>query len=90
MFNALPYNAGGDLEHVNFFTGPFGINQALQAHDGETNAVLSSGWGAANASLLLMQLQAKRILPCRKPCTSSTTTSPVLMAGSGRDIRGLR
>jgi hypothetical protein len=60
MFNALPYNAGGDLEHVNFFTGPFGINQALQAHAGETNAVLSSGWGAANASLLLMQLQAQK------------------------------
>jgi hypothetical protein len=60
MFNALPYNPGGDLEHVNFFTGPFGINQALQAHDGETNAVLSSGWGAANASLLLMQMQAQK------------------------------
>jgi PE-PPE domain len=60
MFNAPPYNAGGDLAHVNFFTGPFGINQALQAHDGETNAVLSSGWGAANASLLLMQLQAQK------------------------------
>src|SRR6476469_6501793 len=44
MFNALPYNAGGDLDHVNFFTGTFGINQALQGHDGETNAVLSSGW----------------------------------------------
>ena len=60
IFNALPYNPGGDLEHVNFFTGPFGINQALQAHAGETNAVLSSGWGAANASLLLMQLQAQK------------------------------
>jgi hypothetical protein len=60
MFNALPYNAGDDLEHVNFFTGPFGINQALQEHDGETNAVLSSGWGAAKASLLLMQLQAQK------------------------------
>jgi hypothetical protein len=60
MFNALPYNPGGDLEHVNFFTGPFGINQALQAHDGESNAVLSSGWGAANASLLLMHLQAQK------------------------------
>jgi hypothetical protein len=60
MFNALPYNSGGDLEHVNFFTGPFGINQALQAHDGEPNAVFSSGWGAANASLLLTQLQAQQ------------------------------
>jgi hypothetical protein len=60
MFNASPYNTGDNLEHVNFFTGPFGINQALQAHDGETNAVLSSGWGAANASLLLMQLQAQK------------------------------
>jgi hypothetical protein len=59
MFNAPPYNTGDDLEHVNFFTGPFGINQALQAHSGEDNAVLSSGWGAANASLLLMALQAQ-------------------------------
>jgi hypothetical protein len=59
MFNEPLYNTGG-LEHVNFFTGPFGINQALQAHDGEPNAVLSSGWGAANASLLLMQLQAQK------------------------------
>jgi hypothetical protein len=60
LFNQLPYNAGDDLERVNFFTGPFGINQALQAHAGEDNAVLSSGWGAANASLLLMALQAEK------------------------------
>lgn len=59
LFNATPYNTGDDLLHVNFFTGPFGINQALQAHDDERNAVLSSGWGAANASLLLMALQAQ-------------------------------
>ena len=57
MFNAPPYNTGDDLLHVNFFTGPWGINRALQDHSGETNAVLSSGWGAANASLLLMKLQ---------------------------------
>jgi hypothetical protein len=55
-FNAPPYNMGNDLVHVNFLTGPFGINQALQANSGEQNAVLASGWGAANASLLLMQL----------------------------------
>src|SRR5258708_2679354 len=60
MFNEPPYNTGDDLVHVNFFTGPFGINQALQAHSGEDNAVLSSGWGAANASLLLMALQAQK------------------------------
>ena len=60
VFNGLPYNTGGNLEHVNFFTGPLGINQALQAHDDETNAVLSSGWSAANTSLLLMQLQAQK------------------------------
>ncbi|MFG1932694.1 PE-PPE domain-containing protein [Mycobacterium sp. NPDC048908] len=60
LFNAPPYNPGDDLLHVNFFSGPFGINQALQAHSGEDNAVLSSGWGAANASLLLMALQATK------------------------------
>jgi hypothetical protein len=59
LFNAAPYNTGDDLLHVNFFTGPFGINQALQANDDEPNAVLASGWGAANASLLLMALQAQ-------------------------------
>jgi hypothetical protein len=59
MFDKPPYNSGDDLVNVNFFTGPFGINQALQAHTGEDNAVLSSGWGAANASLLLMALQAQ-------------------------------
>ncbi|GAC1636720.1 MAG: hypothetical protein NVS4B6_05400 [Mycobacterium sp.] len=50
---------------MNFFTGPLGIDQALQAHAGETDAVLSSGWGAANASLLLMELQAQKspVLP---------------------------
>jgi hypothetical protein len=58
-FNAPPYNMGNDLVHVNFLTGPFGINQALQANSGEPNAVLASGWGAANASLLLMQLNAQ-------------------------------
>jgi hypothetical protein len=60
VFNQPPFNTGDDLERVNFFTGPFGINQALQAHAGEDNAVLSSGWGAANASLLLMALQAQK------------------------------
>jgi hypothetical protein len=59
LFNAPPYNTGGDIVHVNFFTGPSGINQALQANAGEPNAILSSGWGAANASLLLMALQAQ-------------------------------
>jgi hypothetical protein len=59
-FNASPYNpTGDDLVHVNFLTGPFGINQALQDNAGEPNAVLASGWGAANASLLLMQLNAQ-------------------------------
>jgi hypothetical protein len=61
VFNATPYNDTGDnLVHVNFFTGPPGIDQALRAHDDETNAVLSSGWGAANASLLLTQMQAQK------------------------------
>jgi hypothetical protein len=58
IFNQAPYNTGDDLLHVNFFTGPLGINQALQAHTGEDNALLSSGWGAANASFLLSYLQA--------------------------------
>jgi PE-PPE domain len=58
MFDKPPYNTGDDVLHVNFFTGPLGINQALQSHTGEDNAVLSSGWGAANASFLLSYLQA--------------------------------
>lgn len=37
---------------VNFLTGPFGVYDALQDVEGPT-VVLSSGWGAANISLLL-------------------------------------
>jgi hypothetical protein len=38
---------------VNFLTGPFGIYQALKDNQQDTdNVVLSSGWGAANASAL--------------------------------------
>ncbi|MGY4649567.1 PE-PPE domain-containing protein [Mycobacterium sp. URHB0021] len=50
---------GSDIVHVNFLAGPAGINQALQANAGEPNAILASGWGAANASLLLRQLSAQ-------------------------------
>lgn len=46
-----------DIATVNFLTGPWGINQALQDNNADPrNAVVSSGWGAANASLLLSQL----------------------------------
>ncbi|MBU9763525.1 PE-PPE domain-containing protein [Mycobacterium sp. TNTM28] len=48
------YRQGQDEPVVaNFFTGPFGVYQALEEHGSEDNVVLSSGWGAANVSLLL-------------------------------------
>lgn len=49
------YRQGQDEPVVaNFFTGPFGIYRAIQDRSGDDdNVVLSSGWGAANASLLL-------------------------------------
>ncbi|HEX2285795.1 MAG TPA: PE-PPE domain-containing protein [Mycobacterium sp.] len=46
--------SGDDIVHVNFLTGPFGIQQALEANANEPNVVIASGWGAANASLLLL------------------------------------
>ncbi len=58
-FNQPPYTTGG-VVHVNFLTGPSGINQALQANsDDPENLVLASGWGAANASLLLTHLDSR-------------------------------
>lgn len=49
----------GDIATINFLTGPYGILQALRAEDDdEPDAVLSSGWGAANASLTLSHLSA--------------------------------
>jgi hypothetical protein len=45
---------GDDIVHVNFFSGPLGIKQALDANAGEHNAIIASGWGAANLSLLLL------------------------------------
>ncbi|TVX95706.1 PE-PPE domain-containing protein [Mycolicibacterium porcinum] len=49
------YRQGQDEPVVaNFFTGPFGIYQTIQDRSGDDdNVVLASGWGAANASLLL-------------------------------------
>jgi hypothetical protein len=47
--------------YVNFLTGPFGIWRALAASraQGDTdNTVMSSGWGAANASLLISYMKA--------------------------------
>ncbi|HET6732566.1 MAG TPA: PE-PPE domain-containing protein, partial [Mycobacterium sp.] len=59
-FNASPYNTtGDDIVHVNFFSGPAGIYEALQANAGEPNAVLASGWGAANASWVLREMEAR-------------------------------
>ncbi|WP_193044052.1 PE-PPE domain-containing protein [Mycolicibacterium baixiangningiae] len=50
---------GRDLVSVSFFTGPFGVHDALAANaDDDDNLVLSSGWGAANVSLLLTYLEA--------------------------------
>lgn len=43
---------------VNFFTGPFGVYDALASRTDEDNVVVSSGWGAANVSLLLTHLDA--------------------------------
>jgi PE-PPE domain len=39
---------------VNFFTGPAGIEQALQGSSGQSNVVLASGWGASNANQVLV------------------------------------
>jgi hypothetical protein len=50
---------GRDQITVNFFTGPFGVYDALTAHaTDDDNVVMSSGWGAANVSLLLTYLDA--------------------------------
>jgi hypothetical protein len=46
---------GDDIVRVNFWDGPAGIKAALDANAGEQNAVIASGWGAANASLLLLR-----------------------------------
>jgi len=45
---------GDDIVHVNFFTGPLCIKQALEDNAGEDNAIIASGWGAANLSLLML------------------------------------
>ncbi len=51
---STPDPNGDDIVNVNFYDGPAGIQAALDANAGERNAVLASGWGAANASLLLL------------------------------------
>lgn len=50
---------GQDTVAVNFLSGPFGVYDALAENaDDDDNVVLSSGWGAANVSLLLSYLDA--------------------------------
>ena len=69
LFNQAPYNPGGqpgpDLVGVPFGGGPTAIAAALRANPDEPNAVLASGWGAANASLVLSRLDREqdRVLP---------------------------
>jgi hypothetical protein len=61
FFNDKLLHDGPEI-YVNFLTGPFGIWQALTEHPESAvnpdNVVLSSGWGAANASLLMSYLAA--------------------------------
>ncbi|MGY4869886.1 PE-PPE domain-containing protein [Mycolicibacterium elephantis] len=45
---------GDDIVYVNFWSGVKGIERALDANAGERNAIIASGWGAANASLLAL------------------------------------
>lgn len=53
------FATGRDVVTVNFLTGPFGIHDALADNAADDdNVVISSGWGAANASLLLSYLEA--------------------------------
>lgn len=61
---------------VNFFTGPFGVSRALidtcpdpTTCAAQDNVVLSSGWGAANVSLLLTYLQ---LTQARDPALTET------------------
>lgn len=44
---------GTEIESVNFFFGPLGIDQAVRGNGDPDDVVMSSGWGAANASLLM-------------------------------------
>ncbi|WP_333894210.1 PE-PPE domain-containing protein [Mycolicibacterium gadium] len=49
-----------DIVYVNFWEGPAGIRRAIVDANGrlvgdQRNAVVASGWGAANASLLLLR-----------------------------------
>lgn len=52
------FKGSADPLLVNFLTGPFGIWRALAGSPDEHNTVMSSGWGAANASLLVGYLGA--------------------------------
>jgi hypothetical protein len=55
------FAADRDRVTVNFFTGPFGIYDELARNSADDdNVVMSSGWGAANASLVLSYLATHR------------------------------
>ncbi len=45
-----------EIERVNFFFGPLGIAQAIRTTEEPDDVVVTSGWGAANASFLMTTL----------------------------------
>jgi hypothetical protein len=47
-----------DIVFVHFSEGPDGITRAVRAHEGESNVIISSGWGAGHASVALTDLAA--------------------------------
>ncbi|MFN3006709.1 PE-PPE domain-containing protein [Mycolicibacterium wolinskyi] len=59
FYGGLYQQGPGETVVANFFTGPPGIYLAIYDNrDDDNNVVLSSGWGAANTSLLLSYLKA--------------------------------
>ncbi|MHC9296614.1 PE-PPE domain-containing protein [Mycobacterium sp. LTG2003] len=59
FYGGLYQQGPGETVVANFFTGPPGIYRAIHDNrDDDDNVVLSSGWGAANTSLLLSYLKA--------------------------------
>ena len=91
MFDAPPYNTGDNLEHVNFFTGPFGINQALQAHDGEAERRALLGLGRRQREFAAHAAAGpERSRPAANRLHPGQQRRPARPAASAPCIRGLR
>lgn len=70
LYGGVFHPSDTEIERVNFFATPLGLDAAIRGNADADDVVLTSGWGAANASLLVTALS---LLNPADPVLTDTT-----------------